>query len=96
MLKEDEFLALMELCRIACTPEEKVKIRSNLERILDYIEQLQQAPMETVCPSLLFFLSQNAMREDTEGELISKEAFLEGAPETIGGLVRVPPVIKFE
>jgi aspartyl-tRNA(Asn)/glutamyl-tRNA(Gln) amidotransferase subunit C len=35
------------------------------------------------------------MREDKVGETLPRELFLANAPSHVGGLIRVPPVIKF-
>jgi len=96
MLNEDEFSALVELAHIACTPEEEVKFRDSLGRILGYVEQLQQVPTDGVEPCIQVFPFENRLREDQEGELISKQKFLGNAPDIVGGLIRVPSVIKFE
>ena len=36
----------------------------------------------------------NVTREDVVGELLNREAFLANAPSHVGGMIRVPPVIK--
>jgi aspartyl-tRNA(Asn)/glutamyl-tRNA(Gln) amidotransferase subunit C len=37
----------------------------------------------------------NVMREDTVSQTYSREEFLANAPAHVGGMIRVPPVIKF-
>jgi aspartyl-tRNA(Asn)/glutamyl-tRNA(Gln) amidotransferase subunit C len=36
----------------------------------------------------------NIMREDVVGETLPRDLFLANAPSHVGGLVRVPPVMK--
>lgn len=86
---------LSKLCRIECSEEEQVAILQDLQKILNYIEQLQQIDTTDVppCHQVLADMA-NVMREDTVGGLLDPELFLANAPSHIGRLIRVPPVIK--
>jgi len=92
---ETELSKLAKLCRIECSEEEKKNFYSSLLRILDYVDQLKEVDTERVapCDRILETLS-NVMREDVVGETLSRETFLSNAPAHVGGMVRVPPVIK--
>ena len=93
---EKELEKLTKLCRIECTEEEKKALHHHLAKILQYIDQLNEVDTEGVepCYRVLENLS-NVMREDQIGETLSRELFLANAPAHTGGMVRVPPVIKF-
>ena len=93
---DKELKELKKLCRIECTPEEEEKLVQNLKKILDHAEQLQEIDTEGVvsCNYVLQDLQNTVMRNDEEGETLSREKFLANAPDHIGGMVRVPPVIK--
>lgn len=86
---------LSTLCRIDCTEEEQESLLRDLEKILGYIEQLQQVNTDNV-PSCYQVLEgmENVMREDVVGKLLNRDTFLANAPAHIGGMIRVPPVIK--
>jgi aspartyl-tRNA(Asn)/glutamyl-tRNA(Gln) amidotransferase subunit C len=86
---------LTHLCRIDCTEEEQEALLDNLKKILNYIEQLQQIDTENVppCNHVLDDMA-NVMREDSVGQVLDREIFLANAPSHIGGMIRVPPVIK--
>lgn len=86
---------LTKLSRIGCTEEEKESILQDLKNILSYVEQLQEIDTENVppCNNVLEGLV-NVMREDEVGHILPRDLFLGNAPSHIGGLVRVPPVIK--
>jgi aspartyl-tRNA(Asn)/glutamyl-tRNA(Gln) amidotransferase subunit C len=86
---------LTRLCRIDCTEEEQETLLKDLRKILDYIEQLQQIDTENIppCDHVLENMA-NVMREDIVGEVLNREAFLANAPSHIGGMIRVPPVLK--
>lgn len=86
---------LTKLSRIRCTEEEEEALLSDLQKILSYFEQLEEidtsevAPCDQVIPEMA-----NVFREDLVGEVLPREIFLENAPSQIGGLIRVPPLLK--
>lgn len=86
---------LTRLCRIDCTEEEQESLLKDLRKILNYIEQLQEVDTENIppCNHVLEGLA-NVMREDIVGEVLNREIFLANAPAHIGGMIRVPPIIK--
>ena len=87
---------LKRLCRISCSPEEDQDILLSLSRILDYVEQLNQVDVTGVvaCDYVLQYMLKNLMREDEVKTSFSREEFLHNAPDQIGGMIRVPPVMK--
>jgi len=96
-LNEKELSKLTKLCRIKCTEEEEKKLLNSLKKIVGYIEQLKEIDTEGVAPcNHVLETMTNVMREDEVGEIISRDVFLENAPAHVGGMIRVPPVIKFE
>lgn len=86
---------LTQLSRIDCTEEEQEKLLLDLKNILNYIEQLQEVDTQHVppCNHVLDDIA-NVMREDIVGDTMPREVFLANAPSQIGGMVRVPPVMK--
>lgn len=86
---------LTVLSRIACSDEEQEKLLQDLAGILDYVELLKEVDTENVppCNQVLPDLI-NVMREDHVGKTLPREKFLSNAPEHVGGLVRVPTIIK--
>lgn len=94
-LDKETIKQLTRLCRIDCSEEEQESLLKDLKKILDYIEQLQEIDTENVppCNHVLEGMA-NVMREDIVGEVLNREIFLANAPVHIGGMIRVPPVIK--
>lgn len=86
---------LTKLSRIECTPEEQDALLKDLQSILVHFEQLQEVDTQNVhpCNHVLEDMV-NVMREDVVGETMPREVFLANAPSQIGGMIRVPPVIK--
>jgi aspartyl-tRNA(Asn)/glutamyl-tRNA(Gln) amidotransferase subunit C len=87
---------LKKLCRIECTAEENEDILANLSRVLEYVEQLKEVNTENTktCRYVLRGMLRNRMREDEVKDLLPREQFLANAPDQIGGMIRVPQVLK--
>lgn len=87
---------LKKLCRIECTDEENQDILNSLTRVLDYVNQLDEVNTEGVktCRYVLRGMQRNQMREDEVKDVLPRETFLANAPDQIGGMIRVPPVLK--
>ncbi len=86
---------LIKLSRIDCNEEEQVALENDLQKILNYFEELQEINTENVspCNQVLEGMA-NVMREDTVGQILPREVFLANAPAQIGGMIKVPPVLK--
>lgn len=96
MLDARAFQNLKQLCRIECTPEEEREFHKSLQRVLSYIEQLSEVPTEGVasCTTVIKELTSNPLRDDVIQDPYSRDLFLANAPDQIGGMIRVPPVLK--
>lgn len=101
-LSKETIQHLTQLCKIECTEEEKEAILIDLQNILNYFDEMNEIDTENVAPCNIVLYdheiteeeSESVMREDEIGELLPREDFLENAPSHIGGLVRVPPILK--
>ena len=87
---------LKKLCKIECSPEEEKSIKERLARVLEYMAQLNEIDTEEVppCRYVLRSMLKNRMREDEVKDILSRELFLSNASDQIGGMIRVPPVMK--
>jgi len=87
---------LAELSRIAITEGEEEALIEDLSKILHYIEQLNELDTENVspCTHVTKSLTQTPLREDIAANTLSRDDFLKNTPQQIGGMIRVPPVIK--
>lgn len=87
---------LKKLCRIDLSEEESQDIETCLARVLEYVEQLKEVNTENTrtCRYVLRGMLKNQMREDEVKEILPREEFLADAPDQIGGMIRVPPVLK--
>lgn len=86
---------LMQLSRIQCTEEEEEKLLADLGSILDYVKQLQEIDTSQVQPCSHVLEDLTAfMRDDIPGEVMPRELLMANAPDVIGGMIRVPKVLK--
>ncbi|MBS0620795.1 MAG: Asp-tRNA(Asn)/Glu-tRNA(Gln) amidotransferase subunit GatC [Verrucomicrobia bacterium] len=95
-LDETALKKLSKLCRIECTEEEAKELGAKLSTVLKYIALLDEVDTTHVTHCNRVNETQaNVMREDVTGDLLPRETFLANAPSHVGGMIRVPPVIKF-
>jgi aspartyl-tRNA(Asn)/glutamyl-tRNA(Gln) amidotransferase subunit C len=89
---------LQTLSRIQCKPEEQEALLESLQNILKHMEQLSKVNTEnvTACNHVLGELHYNITRPDALGPLRSREEFLNNSPSHVGGMIRVPPILKKE
>lgn len=94
-LDKNAIKSLIQLSRIDCSDEEQEALLKDLKSILKYVEQLQEIDTTHVPPcNHVMDDVVNVMREDAVGEVMPREVFLANAPSHVGGMIRVPPVIK--
>lgn len=94
-LNKETIKYLTALSRIDCSEAEQENLLNDLRSILEYFEQLKELDTTGVPPcNIVLEDMQNVMREDETGETMPRETFLNNAPSQIGGLIRVPTVIK--
>lgn len=94
-LTHETIKTLVQLSRIECSPDEQKALFKDLEQFLTYVELLDEVNIANIKPCLqVLEFPDNVVREDTPGEAMPREAFLANAPSQIGGMIRVPPVIK--
>jgi aspartyl-tRNA(Asn)/glutamyl-tRNA(Gln) amidotransferase subunit C len=94
-LNEESIRVLSKLCRIQLSESEIQTLFADLKRILDYVSQLLEVDVSNLSPhSHMEEQSLESLRPDCVGEHLPRELFLANAPDQVGGMIRVPPVIK--
>jgi aspartyl-tRNA(Asn)/glutamyl-tRNA(Gln) amidotransferase subunit C len=94
-LNKETIKSLIELSRIECSEQEQETLLQDLKKILQYVELLQEVDTTHVppCNHVMEDVA-NVLREDVVGETMPRDVFLANAPSHIGGMIRVPPVLK--
>jgi aspartyl-tRNA(Asn)/glutamyl-tRNA(Gln) amidotransferase subunit C len=94
-INEENVKLLSQLCRIELSAEELVSLSADLKRILTYVGQLQELDVNHLSPhSHIDEQGITSLRPDSVSKHLPKEIFLANAPDQVGGMIRVPPVIK--
>lgn len=93
---EENLIHLAKLCRIAVSPEKRETLLKDFQQIVNYVEMLTSIDTEGIepCNCVIKDHVQTPLREDVGANTLEREIFLQGAPSSIAGLVRVPTVIK--
>lgn len=91
-LQEVEHVA--RLARLALSDEEKEQMRSQLDRILGYIEKLNQLDTTAVEPTSHVIPMTNVFREDAVIPSLPRDEALANAPDRLEGFFRVPRIIE--
>lgn len=93
MIQEKDIKQLAELARIKISDEEEKKLLSDLERIINYFDELKEIKVKDLDFSVGGTFFKNAYRKDEE-----RDEFTEGAreafPESSDGLLKIPPVFN--
>ena len=95
MFDENELNKLARLCRLQCTDEEKSTLIEHMSKILSYIELLNEVDTGSATACKHVTEGSHVLRDDVVENLLSREDFLSNVPSHVGGMVRVPPIIKF-
>ncbi len=85
---------LAHLARLRFNDSEKVAIGQDLQKMISFVEKLQELDTTGVEPLLHMSDEVNNYREDIPQGSISRETGLSNAPDTDGTYFRVPQVIK--
>lgn len=85
---------LAELARLQFSEEEKSGIRTDLQRMISFVEKLQELDTTGVEPLLHMSEATNVYREDVLSGSIERSTGLLNAPDSDGTYFRVPQVIK--
>lgn len=86
---------LATLSRIAVTKQDKEVLFKDLNRILDFVAQLEKVDTEGVATcDFVLRNHKHLMREDKVENILPRDEFLKNAPDQMGGMIKVPPIIK--
>jgi aspartyl-tRNA(Asn)/glutamyl-tRNA(Gln) amidotransferase subunit C len=87
---------IAELARLSLGVDEAEAMERDLERILDYVADLQDLDTEGVTPTAHALTLATPMRPDEAAEPMDPELAVGNAPESSGTAFKVPKVIDEE
>ena len=95
MVITDELVSyLEELGRIKLSEEAEKKAKEDLQKILTYIDTLNELDTEGVEPLSHSFPIKNVMREDEIQPSVDRNVILENAPKKKDGCFMVPRTVE--
>ena len=83
-----------QLARIELSEEEKARIGSQLEQVLDYVNQLSRLNVEGVRQMSHAAPLTNVTRPDVIRPSLPHDLALKNAPAVINGLIRTPKIVE--
>jgi len=90
-IKDVEYVA--KLAKLKLSQEEKRRFQKELDKVIRYIDQLNQVDTENVPPTSHVVPMQNVLREDKVKPSLTQKEALANAPDKKDGHFRVPKVI---
>lgn len=91
-LKDVEHVA--RLARLELAPEDKERMRRELDNILAYIDKLSALDVSSVEPTSHAVPLTNVMRDDELRPSLPRDEMLANAPDRTGDFFRVPRIIE--
>ncbi len=85
---------IAHLARLEFNPQSEEAMRKDLNKILDWMEQLSQLDTSAVEPLIHMSAEINRLREDSTGISLPHEQALVNAPNKDSNYFRVPKVIE--
>ncbi|MBZ4188202.1 Asp-tRNA(Asn)/Glu-tRNA(Gln) amidotransferase subunit GatC [Niabella beijingensis] len=85
---------LAHLSKLSFSDEEKLEFRGDLEKMIGFVEKLNELDLKAVDPLMHMSEEINVLRDDAVKGSITREAALRNAPATDGVFFKVPKVIR--
>lgn len=85
---------IAHLSRLEFEGESKQAIKQDMERIVNFMEKLQEVDTENVEPLIFMTKEINHLREDEPKVTVSQEEALRNAPKADSDYFRIPKVLS--
>jgi len=92
-ISKEEVAHVAYLARLHFSEEEKEKFTTQLNKILEYMDQLAKLDTSRIEPTFHAVAQTNVFRADIVRPSISQELSLSNAPDRDRGFFRVPKII---
>lgn len=93
-VNDEMILNLANLARLEFNDQEKTDIKKDLEKMIRFVEKLNELDTTGVAPLLHMSSNLNILREDEVKGSVSREEGLKNAPDQDGIFFKVPKVIS--
>jgi aspartyl-tRNA(Asn)/glutamyl-tRNA(Gln) amidotransferase subunit C len=85
---------LAHLSRLEFNGEQKVRIKSDLNKIVDFVDQLSTVDTTGVEPLIFMTETENVLRDDVDVVTISQQEALKNAAVHDSDYFKIPTVLK--
>lgn len=85
---------IAELAKLEFNTESKKEIQADLNKMLDFVEKLNELDTDHVDPLIYMLDEEQVLREDEVMGQVSQEEALKNAPDKDSDYIKVPKVIK--
>ena len=97
MIDEKTILHIAKLARLKIMPSEASHYGDQLAKVLNHFDQISKIDTTHIEPMIspleAVYFSDSNMREDVAQSNFTAEQILENAPDKMGNLFKVPPVV---
>jgi aspartyl-tRNA(Asn)/glutamyl-tRNA(Gln) amidotransferase subunit C len=93
MISEEDVARVANLARLSITRDEVKKMASQLSLVLGHFEHVSKVKTDGVEPLVTPTDIEAFWREDKSENWESAEVAMKNAPEAVGNLFKVPPVV---
>lgn len=93
MISEDEVTRVAHLARLSLNAEETKQLAAQLSSVLGHFEHVSKVKTDGVEPLITPTDVEPVWREDKAKGWDNAEAAMQNAPEAVGNLFKVPPVV---
>ncbi len=93
MISKEQILKIAKLSRLSLTPSEEADFATQFTAILDYFNEMSKFDTEGVEPLITPTEIEFHWREDKAVQWSVADDVIEHAPDKLGRLFKVPPVV---
>lgn len=93
MISEEEVARVAHLARLSLTAAEAATLSAQLSSVLGHFEHVSKVKTDGVEPLVTPTDMRPFLREDRSSNWESAEVAMQNAPEVVGNLFKVPPVV---
>lgn len=94
MIERETVEHIAHLARLELTEEETTLFTKDLDSILEYVKQLNEADTDNVEPTSFMVPDHNPFRDDVELDSLPKDKILQNGPSVKKGFFAIPKVIQ--
>ena len=93
-IKEEVVEHIAHLARLEFEGDRKTAIKEDLQRIVSFMDKLQEVDTENVEPLIYMTSEINHLREDVAKVTVTQEEALKNAPQKDSDYFRIPKVLS--